>query len=214
MARDSELEDFDEASDDDGLYYDENDYDPVATYEERVNAAKKEIKNKKFASDRDVVEFLERYHDIDKQPTKADGNLLHALIDVVKHNPEDVKPQDVQLLAQRMVEKWPDLVKGVNKDGFNPVFMAIRLAQHEIASFIISACKDGDCLNTALSTKDQSGMTCLHVAFKDNIDATTTRMLIERASDDVLALQDHSGYTSMRMLYLLESLGLSPTTRN
>jgi hypothetical protein len=203
MARDAELEEYDPygATDqsDDGLDFDENDDDPVATYEQRVNTAKKDIKNKKFASDHDVVDFLHEFRDVGEQLAKADGNLLHALIDVVKHNPEDVKPQDVQLLAQRMVEKWQDLVKGVNKDGFNPILNAIRLGQHEIASFIISACKDGNCLNTALSTTDQKGMTCLHLAFKDNIDPATTRMLIEKASDDVLALQDHYGQTSMRM---------------
>jgi hypothetical protein len=76
--------------------------------------------------------------------------------------------------------------------------MAINNAQHELASYMISACKKRECLDSALGEKDQTGMTCLHAAFKENIDPGTTRMLVETASDAVLAIQDNSGFTPMR----------------
>jgi hypothetical protein len=184
-------------SDDDDDNYDA---DPVSAYDEGVNAAKKDIKSKKkFANEDDVKEFLDQHGHVARGfVDKADGNLLHALIDVVKHNPDDVKSGDIELLVRRIVNQWPDRVKDVNKHGSNPVIMAINNAQHELASYMISACKKRECLDSALGEKDQTGMTCHHAAFKENIDPGTTRMLVETASDAVLAVQDNSGFTPMR----------------
>jgi hypothetical protein len=194
MARDSDYEEDTDESDDN------YDVDPVASYEQDVNAAKKDIKSRRrFGNDDDTDRFLDQYHEIaHKFVPKADGNLLHALIDVVKHNPDDVKSEDVELLVRRIVEKWPDRVKDVNKQGNNPVFVAINNSQHELVNYMLSACQNRECLETALSEKDQTGMTCLHAAFKENIDANTTKILVKTASDAALAEQDNAGKTPMR----------------
>ena len=167
-------------------------------YEERFKAASREIKRKRrFANDDEVEEFLRQYDDVaGKSVAKVGGNLLHALVEVVKHT-DDVEPDDVELLVRRMVERWPSLLEDVNKDRHNPVFMAIRSSQHALVDYMISACKDGDRLESALSKKAQDGNTCLHVALKENINPDTTRMLVESASDEVLAVQDDLGKTPM-----------------
>jgi hypothetical protein len=96
-----------------------------------------------------------------------------------------------------MVERWPDLLTNVDKDEHNPIFMAIRNGQHELVGYMISSCKDKSCLNIALSQKAQAGTTCLHVAIRDGINPETIRMLVESASDDILAVQDDIGRTPM-----------------
>lgn len=204
MAPDSDAENPNEVDFDDGYAadaYDGNELDAGSeiNYEERFNAAAKDIKKKKgFTSNDEVQDFLRQYHDIaGKFVPKVGKNLLHALVDMVNHT-DELEPGGVTLLVRRIVEEWPSLLQDVYK-GYNPVFMAIRDSQHELANHMISACKERVWLDSALGAKDQSGMTCLHAAFKDNINAQTTRTLVENASDDVLAAQDDSGCTPMRM---------------
>jgi hypothetical protein len=188
---DLDLESLDSGSD----FYDT---ELEANYLERFNLASKNIRKRGgFASEHDVEEFLRQYDDIaNKSVAKAGGNLLHALVDMVKHT-DELKPKGVELLVRRMVESWPSLLGDMDRDKHNPVFAAIRNSQHELANYMISACKDASCLDMALSTRDQAGMTCLHLAFKENINADTTRMLVESASDEALAVQDNSGKTPM-----------------
>jgi hypothetical protein len=169
-------------------------------YEERFNAASNEIKTKgRFTSERDVEEFLSQYVDIISRPlANAEDNLLHALLEGVRHT-NGLEPEDVELLVRQMVGGWPSLLKHVNRDGYNPIFMAIRNLQHKLVDYMISACRDSECLNIALSEKSHGGHTCLHAVFREkkNLNAGTVRMMIERASDDALAVQDNLGKTPM-----------------
>ncbi|KAK4151929.1 hypothetical protein C8A00DRAFT_44937 [Chaetomidium leptoderma] len=192
MAPDSE-KDFDPEVDDFSVeaFDDGNDFfaKREVNYEERFRAASKEIKRKKtFANDREVEEFLRQYDDVAGK----------SVARVVKHT-DDVEPGDVELLVRRMVERWPSLLGDVNKDEHNPVFMAIRNSQHALVGYMISACKDRDRLESALSKKAPDGNTCLHAALKEtrDVNPNTIRMLIESATDDVLAVQDDVGMTPM-----------------
>lgn len=194
----------DEVEEDFNLEPPDPDANPEVDYEERFKDAKKDMKRKgKFTHEHDVEEFLRQYDNIAGMTIdKADGNLLHALIEMVKHSDDKVKSEDVELLVRRMVGKWPGLLEGENNDGYNPVFVAVRNPPHDrLAGFMVSACKDKRCLDNALSARALEGKTCLHVAFQKNINPKTTRMLVESASDDALAVQDNLGHTPMRMLY-------------
>jgi ankyrin repeat protein len=166
--------------------------------EARFKAASSEIKRKKkFPSKYDVEDFLHRYDDIAGNCiAKLGGNLLHVVLEMVKHT-EDVESRDIELLVRVMVERWPDLLTDVDKDEHNPIFMAIRNSQNELVDYMVSSCKDNDCLNIALSKKAQAGTTCLHVAIREGIDPDTIKILVESASDEVLAVQDNTGKTPM-----------------
>jgi hypothetical protein len=183
-------------------------------YEERFKAASREIKMKgRFGSEDDVEQFLSQYDDVASKPVaklEGKGNLLHALVEAVKHT-DGLDPEDVELLVRRMVGKWPSLLKDVNRDGHNPVFMAIRDSQHKLVDYMISACTDADCLNGALKEKAQGGHTCLHAALKEKLNPRTTRTLVERASDEVLAVQDDQGRTPMHYAVSFAQCGESRT---
>jgi hypothetical protein len=201
MAPESEKDfDFDDLDFSDALPEDGNGDYPKSeiSLEARFKAASSEIKRrKKFGSKDDVEDFLDQYDDIAGiSIAKVGGNLLHAIIEMVKHT-EGIESSDVEYLVRCMVERWPDLLTNVDKDEHNPIFMAIRNGQHELVGYMISSCKDKSCLNIALSQKAQAGTTCLHVAIRDGINPETIRMLVESASDDILAVQDDIGRTPM-----------------
>ncbi|KAH7139646.1 hypothetical protein B0J13DRAFT_477896 [Dactylonectria estremocensis] len=86
--------------------------------------------------------------------------------------------------------------------------MAVRAANHQLVSCMISACEQRQnrdavgldsmqCLDDALCMKAQEGTTSLHIALKENFNPETTRMMIENASDEALAVQDDLGKTPM-----------------
>jgi hypothetical protein len=199
MAPESEKDfDFDDLDFSDALPEDGHSEYPKSeiSLEARFKAASSEMKKRKGFVSKDAVEdFLNHYDDIAGiSIAKIGGNLLHAIIEMVKHT-EGTESSDVEYLVRTMVERWPDLLTHVDKDEHNPVFMAIRNGQHELVGYMISSCKDKVCLNTALSQKAQAGTTCLHVAIRDGINPETVRMMIESASDDILAVQDDIGRT-------------------
>lgn len=178
-------------------------------YEDRFKAASKEIRSKKKYTTRgDVEEFFEFYGDIAGISTsKIAGNLLHALVEVVQHT-DDVEPTDIELLVRQLVRTYPHLLESTNKDGHNPLFMAIRKSQHQLVEYMVSTClevvadDDGvanhrEHLDEALRQKAQEGKTCLHFALKENLDPETTKMLIENATDEALGVQDGLGKTPM-----------------
>ncbi|KAF7554351.1 hypothetical protein G7Z17_g2955 [Cylindrodendrum hubeiense] len=215
MASDSERdyeEDYEERSDDGFDAFDpealEDDTDIHAkreeTLEERFEAARSSIKRKRsFTNEEDVDEFLYEYREIaGKSSSKAVGNLLHVLVEVVKHN-DEVEPQGVERLVRELVKRYPDLLKYTNNHGLNPIFMAIRAPQDQLINYMISACAEdkeqaiyGECLRDALSMK-QDGKTCLHAALNEKLKSGTIRMLFENASDEALEVQDDRHKTPM-----------------
>ncbi|KAI1370785.1 hypothetical protein F4677DRAFT_457624 [Hypoxylon crocopeplum] len=144
-------------------------------FEERFEAVSQAIKKKeRFIKGNDIDDFFAAYRDIvGKYSSKCAKNLLHVLVEVVKHN-DDIKPEDFELLIRRLVEKYPALLVYKNKDEHNPIFMAIRDSLHQL-----------------------KGKTCLYVALEEDFDLNTTIMLIKNASDGVLAVQDDLGRTPM-----------------
>ncbi|KAH7120547.1 hypothetical protein EDB81DRAFT_952433 [Dactylonectria macrodidyma] len=177
-------------------------------YEERFRTAGKTIKRRKYFTQDDVDEFFAEFDDIaGKSSAKISGNLLHTLVEIVKHS-DEIESEHVELLVRGLVGKYPDLLKYSNQDGHNPVFMAVRAANHQLVSCMISACEQGQiqeeigldfmqCLDDSFCMKAQEGKTCLHIALKENFNPTTTRMMIENASDEALAVQDDLGKTPM-----------------
>ncbi|KAI0119517.1 hypothetical protein F4814DRAFT_458739 [Daldinia grandis] len=174
-------------------------------YEERFKAAVKMIKMKgKFENKNDVNMFMHEFGDIaGGSSPKVSGNLLHALIDVVKHT-DGIKSKDVEVLIRELVRRYPDLLIKLNKDGHNPIFMAIRASQHQLVEYMISSCIDDqgqtinrESISAALSMKAPGGETCLHVVFKERFNPGTINMLVENASDEALSIQDHDGKTPM-----------------
>ncbi|RYP78209.1 hypothetical protein DL771_000686 [Monosporascus sp. 5C6A] len=190
---------FDDGTDGDTKWNEENN-------QQRFEAAGKNIRRRKRFTNEDAVdEFLHEYRDIAGKASLKDGsNLFHVLVETVKHT-DDIEPEHVELLVRRLVKDYPDLLKYPNKDGHNPVFMAIRATKPQLVEYMISACaKDkgkpifAECLNDALSRKAPGGgHTCLHAAFKERLNPGTTRMLIESASDEALAVQDDLGKTPL-----------------
>lgn len=202
--------------DSDGAF--EDDFDPEAVddiqaereenYEERFRIAGKAIKRRKNFSQDDVDDFFAEFGDIaGKSSAKISGNLLHTLVEIVKHS-DEVESEHVELLVRRLVGKYPDLLKYSNKDGHNPVYMAVRASNHQLVSCMISACEEGQrqdaigldfmqCLDDALCMKAQEGKTSLHIALKENFNPETARMMIENASDEALGVQDDLGKTPM-----------------
>ncbi|KAF1977652.1 subtilisin-like protein [Bimuria novae-zelandiae CBS 107.79] len=96
-----------------------------------------------------------------------------------------------------MVQRWPALLEAVNKDEHNPLFMAIRNSQPQLIDYMISACGDSNCLDSALRKQVQGRKTCIHIALKEKLNLDTTKKLIECASDEALAVQDSLGMTPM-----------------
>ncbi|KAI1099978.1 hypothetical protein F4804DRAFT_336702 [Jackrogersella minutella] len=152
------------------------------TFEERFKAASRAIKKKKrFMEEIDIDEFFFEFSDVvGESSPKVASNLLHALVEVVKHT-DEIEPEHVELLIQRLVEKYPDLLKYQNKDGADNDDQSTYRA----------------CLDEALSMKCQGGRTCLHLALKEKFDLNTAKMLIENASDEALAVQDDAEKTPM-----------------
>ncbi|RGP62914.1 intracellular serine protease [Fusarium sporotrichioides] len=176
---------------------------PEETYDTRLEAARKLIRDQQdFSSQTQADEFFHLFGDIStKSSTKAAGNLLHVLVEVVKHN--GLKPAQVKLLAQRLVEDAPDLLQYKNKDGQTPILMAIRTRQDELLDYMISACVkhnkpqvSGQSLDTALCI-EHDGRTCLHAAFSEKLRPETMTMLLQNASEEALSMKDHSGKTPM-----------------
>lgn len=168
---------------------------PSTTNETRLEAARKMIKTKQvFTAEGDVESFFQEFGDIaGRSSTKATGNLLHIVVEVVKHN--EVNPEHVRLLVKCLVKRHPVLLKHTNKDGLNPIFMAIRMCQDRLISYMISACAEDkdqalyECLHDALSRK-QNGETCLHV--QDNVGKTPMHyaMLFHNCTDARIDLID------------------------
>ena len=181
--------------------------------ETRLKAVKKEITEKgRFANDGEVLDFLDRHAEIaDKCVTKGGGNLLHRVVEVVHHN--DVNPSHVELLVRQLVKRWPRLLADVNRDRQNPILMATRLRESRLVDYMISACNDSDHLERALGEKAQEGKTCLHAVFQAPLRLSTIGRLIERASDDLLAVQDDRGRTPMHLAVSYSGLCSDPGTK-
>jgi len=192
-SNDGFVEDFglDDANDPDAQH--------VGSFEARLKAAKAEMRSKgRFTNDSEVERFLGQYDDIGaKSVAKWGGNLLHALVEVVVHNSDSVKPDGVELLLRRIVERWPSHLEEVDGDGYNPVFMAIKGKHPVLVNYMVSACKVQAHLESALSSKGQEGNTCLHAVFINNSNADTAKLLVSIASDEALAVQNDLGKTPM-----------------
>lgn len=191
---------------------DENDIyqRPEDTYDTRLEAARRFIRDQQdFTNHTQADDFFQQFGDITtKSSTRAAGNLLHVLVEVVKHN--GLKPVQVKLLAQRLVEDAPDLLQYKNKDGQTPILMAIRTRQDQLLEYMISACVNHkkpetsvQSLNTALCI-EHDGRTCLHAAFSEKLRSETMMMLFQNASEEALGMKDHSGKTPMHHAVLFK----------
>lgn len=173
-------------------------------FEELLELANKEIKSRKRFSGEDVDDFFRRYQDIaGKSFPNVGGNLLHTLVEAVRHT-VDIEPEHVELLIRRLVRDHPHLLEGPNKDGHNPIFVAIRNTQNRLVDFMVSTVTSekkpnhAECLDRALRMKAPDKSTCLHVALKENnVAPETIRLLLESASDDALGVEDDFGKTPM-----------------
>ncbi|KAM5519720.1 intracellular serine protease [Fusarium oxysporum f. sp. phaseoli] len=191
----------DPLDDEDGVY--RYQHLEEASYDTRLEKARGWIREEQnFTREAQADDFFHTFSDITaKSSTKAAGNLLHVLVEVVKHN--GLQPEKVERLARRLVEEAPDLLQYKNKDGQTPILMAIRTRQDQLLDYMISACvshkKPRDSaqnLNTALCSK-HDGKPCLHAAFGEKLKPETIKMLIENASDEALSMTDHTGKTPM-----------------
>lgn len=174
--------------------------------EKRLEQAKAELKQGSFTQEEDVNTFIATYDGIAGNSDKNGGNLLHATVELVKHHKID--PQKFKLLIQRLVKEYPRLLVHQNKDGYNPIYMAIRERKHQLVDYMLSVCAQGknekpnsldvmNYLDEALQTRAPGGTTCLHTAFYESINAITIKTLIEKASYKALAVGDGTGKTPM-----------------
>lgn len=174
--------------------------------EKRLEEAKSMMRHMKFIQEEEVDMFIATYEDIAGKSVKDWGNLLHTTVEIVKHH--TIEPQNFELLVQRLVEKYPQLLVHTNKDGYTPIYLAIREKKHQLVDYMLSVCvqnKDREpqsldamrYLDEALRKPAQEGRTCLHTAFYESINSNTIKTLIENASDKALAVQDGAGKTPM-----------------
>ncbi|KAF9768541.1 hypothetical protein IL306_014140 [Fusarium sp. DS 682] len=187
---------------------DDNDHNyhsqhPDLTWADRLEDARNVIKNqRKFTSHAQVDEFFIRFKDVTRQCNSPTGNMLHVLVEVVKHN--GLIPEEVELLVRRLVERAPDLVKVPNKEKQTPILMAIRTCQDRLLEYMISTCIEHqnqqnaiDCLNDALSYTHDGTKTALHVAFEEKLNWKSLKMLVEHASNETLSIGDNMKKTPM-----------------
>jgi hypothetical protein len=202
---------------DDDFYFSDQDYDEGFAGKEEIpedlllersfEDATRYIRSKQDFDPEDADDFVETYKEsacIDSQG----GNLLHAIIDMVKHN-EEITPDGMESLVLKLIWKYPALLNGQNKERQNPIAMAIRSSKEEclqLIDYMVSACNGEPpseehirSLDEALSSiQPHAGESCLHMAFKEHfVSDKTLRMLIENASDKALAIKDKTGKTPM-----------------
>ena len=172
---------------------------------EKFENATRSIKSRQKFSAKDGDDFVATYkREASLGMEELGGNLLHTIVDVVKHN-EDTNPADMEFLVRKLVGKYPALLNGWNKEKQNPIFMAIQSGRnkcHQLVAYMVSACMDrsststdyGWCPDEALRRQAQDGKTCLHLAFRENLDSDETlRLLVNNASDRTLAVQEDAG---------------------
>ncbi len=160
------------------------------TYKDRLDTAIKEIKAKKTFSGEDVTQFLSVHGQVvnESDPNINDGNFLHALVDVVKHT-EYLKPQDIELLLREAVDRWPERLLDLNREQYTPIIMAMRNRQSRLVTYMVSACIGKECFEKVMAKKGSLGDNCVHYAFRNDVDLDfqTRKLLVENASDKVLA---------------------------
>lgn len=167
----------------------------------RFNEAKDAIKTTwpkggKTATDEDVDDFLLSFGDVARQCHDQYGTLLHAVIDLVDSNL--VLSKDVRPLVKRLAKEYGDLLRTPNNLGQTPLYKAIACKKHLLVDYMLASCSNSRALDDALEMKcvKEFGKTCLHLAFEKDINAGVTGKLIDRASDEALAVMDDAGKTS------------------
>lgn len=172
--------------------------------EKRLEDAKNTMRHRKFIQDEEVNTFIATYDDIASKLVKDWGNLLHTTVEIVKHHV--IELQNFELLVQRLVEKYPQLLVHTNKDGYNPIYLAIREKKYLLVDYMLSVCEQSKneepnslhamhYLDEALRKPAQQGRTCLHTAFYEGINSNTITTLIRNASYEALAVRDSAGKT-------------------
>ncbi|KAI0858065.1 hypothetical protein F4860DRAFT_487559 [Xylaria cubensis] len=189
-------------SENEGDYF--SDSEENIDLKERFAEASKEIKTGILANKQDVDNFFNEYYDVvGKAWPNAAGNLLHVIIEAIEHH--YIEPKRLELLTRRLVETYPSLLKTPNKDGLNPIYKAINAKKHQPVGYMISVHFEDDAqsihrkyLNEALLMQAREGETCLHAALgSSKFDPGTIKMLIEKASDEALEVQNDLSKTPM-----------------
>ncbi|KAM0494430.1 hypothetical protein ACHAP8_008573 [Fusarium lateritium] len=191
----------DEADDDNDQHYHSQHPDP--TWATRLEQAGDAIRTKReFTSHIQVDEFIRRFSDVTRQCNDHTGNILHMLVEVVKHN--GLIPENVELLVKRLVEQAPDLVAVPNKDKKTPILMAIRWCQDRLLEYMISSCVEHknqpdaiNSLNDALSYAHDGTETALHAAFGERLNWKSLKVLMEHATNETLSIGDNMKKTPM-----------------
>ncbi|KAH8714694.1 hypothetical protein BGZ61DRAFT_516837 [Ilyonectria robusta] len=201
MSLDSASEHFSSDSDsEEGFGYNE---EGPGEEESLFQQASKEVtKGRKFTSERDVADFFDTYHDIVGKESDS-GNLLHWIVVAVQLF--GVEPENFELLIRRLVMEYPYLLRNPNKESHKPMYKAVQANTPLLVQYMISACKE--CcklesqamqhLDNGLQMVSAEGQTCLHIALREQFDPQVTRLMIENASLETLAIQDNLGKTAM-----------------
>ncbi|KAM0408542.1 hypothetical protein ACHAPD_012018 [Fusarium lateritium] len=188
---------------DDDIYRNYHFQHPDPTWADRLEEAGEVIKTQReFTSHGQVDEFFRRFGDVTRQCNDHTGNILHMLVEVVKHN--GLIPENVELLIRRLVDQAPDLISVPNKDKKTPILMAIRWCQDRLLEYMISTCVNHknqpngiECLNTALCYAHDGEETALHAAFGEKLNWKSLKMLMEHATNETLSIGDNMKKTPM-----------------
>ncbi|KAH7006545.1 hypothetical protein EDB82DRAFT_421244 [Fusarium venenatum] len=188
---------------DDDIYRNYHFQHPDPTWADRLEEAGEVIKiQREFTSHGQVDEFFRRFGDVTRQCNDHTGNILHMLVEVVKHN--GLIPENVELLIRRLVDQAPDLISVPNKDKKTPILMAIRWCQDRLLEYMISTCVNHknqpngiECLNTALCYAHDGEETALHAAFGEKLNWKSLKMLMEHATNETLSIGDNMKKTPM-----------------
>jgi hypothetical protein len=188
---------------DDDIYRNYHFQHPDPTWAERLEEAGEVIKTQRdFTNHNQVDEFFRRFGNVTSQCNDHTGNILHVLVEVVRHN--GLVPENVELLVRRLVEQAPDLIAVPNKDKKTPILMAIRWCQDRLLEYMISTCVNHknqpngiNCLNNALCYAHDGKETALHAAFGEKLNWKSLKMLMEHATNETLSIGDNMKRTPM-----------------
>ncbi|OTA06029.1 hypothetical protein A9Z42_0067330 [Trichoderma parareesei] len=154
----------------------------------------------------DVADFWSNYGASAGQISDSNvGNLLHVVVDLIRLRPHLFR-RARRIIIDKLVKEFPELLIGLNSDGYNPVHLAIKDQSYELFLHIDSICNESgsavveryfdEALAQSCSVADR---TALHTYFEKarHLDHQAAEVLIQHATNEQLAAQDAYGNTPM-----------------
>lgn len=130
------------------------------------------------------------------QRTRKGQNILHIIADEFDDEDTDSKNVTLKLLVQGIIQKFPSMLGSPDNDHKTPLHSAIEEEREILVRWMCEACTN---LCTVLGKTDQRGGNCLHAAVQSELPIDLVRGLISASTEEMLGIQDSSGYTPLHL---------------